>query len=128
MQNIDGNQVRLVTHAPSVKLELGQAVPSALLVNELLTNSVKHAFPSGMPGTITVSFDSDEQGYRLQVTDDGVGLPEGPDLSRSTSMGLQLVYLLAEQLHGTVEIQRNKGTQFLIVFPRPNAVQGESPH
>jgi two-component system, chemotaxis family, CheB/CheR fusion protein len=112
------DRISLVAHAPSVKLELNQAIPAALLVNELITNSIKHAFPGGRKGAVKVTFAKRGDVFRLEVSDNGVGIPAAVNPFERKTMGLQLVQLLVEQLQGTVEIERKKGTRFIIEFPR----------
>lgn len=106
-------------------ISLAQAVPAGLIVNELLTNSLKHAFPDDRRGTVRVIFTCDEGDCRLEVRDDGVGFPAGFDPSESSSMGLQLIYLLAEQLQATVEVESKEGAQFVITFPRQSPEEEE---
>ncbi len=113
---IDGDRIRVVIDAQPVKLNISQAVPCGLIVSELLTNAVKHAFPDDRRGVVKVRLHPDGECV-LVVSDDGVGLPENLDPKRSGSMGLQLVHLLTEQLPGTVEIDGSNGTRVTIRFP-----------
>ena len=112
------SQVRVEIEIESGMLEMAQAVPCGLIVNELLTNALKHAFPEGRQGTIKVSFGSDETHWRLEVCDDGIGLPTDIDLQNVNSMGLQLIHLLVQQLGGSLNVVRDSGTQFIISFPQ----------
>lgn len=113
-----GGRVRVRCQADRVQLELGQAIPCALLVNELLTNSLKHAFPNGRSGEIGLTFHCTETGQiRLRVTDNGVGLPPGLDPARASSLGLQLVSDLTTQLRGQLKVERAAGTTVEITFP-----------
>lgn len=96
------------------------AVPCGLIVNELLSNSVKYAFPQGRPGEVRVELRRlGPHGYRLVVADDGIGLPHDFDLAQAQTLGLRLVYSLCrEQLKGTVDTTFTKGgTTFRITFP-----------
>ncbi len=95
-----------------------QAVPCGLIVNELLTNALKHAFPEGRSGKINVSFGSDQENWRLEVTDDGIGLAAGIDPGNVNSMGFQLIHLLAQQLGGSLDVIRDAGTRFVLRFPQ----------
>ena len=89
------------------------AIPLGLLVNELVSNALKHAFPDGRPGTIRVElWAGGGRALSLTVADDGVGLPEGLDVDRAPTLGLQLVQALVDQLNGKLEITRNGGTRF----------------
>jgi two-component system CheB/CheR fusion protein len=111
-------QVGIEIHAESVLLDMTQAVPCGLIVNELLTNALKHAFPQGRSGKITVSFGPDQKDWRLEVSDDGIGLRADIDLENVNSMGFQLIHLLVQQLRGTMNVDRDSGTRFVICFPR----------
>jgi len=123
-----------------VSLNLDQAVPCGLILNELITNALKHAFPAGRLGRITVRVRetlppddagaasanapdlraSSSAGIEISVADDGVGLPAASDLRHATTLGLQLVQTLIEQLHGNLDIRRAGGTQFVLTFcPKP---------
>lgn len=93
------------------------AVPCGLIVNELVTNALKHAFPDRASGAIRVSLDRAPDGrLKLSVQDDGVGLPERLEPGSSGGLGLELVAALVRQLQGTLEIHRNAGTAFDIYF------------
>jgi len=110
--------VNVEIETESALLEMTQAVPCGLIVNELLTNALKHAFPEGRQGTIQVSFGGDQTDWRLEVSDNGIGLPADVLPDRVNSMGFQLIQLLVQQLNGGLELTRNSGTQFVIKFPR----------
>ena len=114
-----GGGVRLRLELPSDKctLELERAVPCALMVSELVTNAFKHAFPGGRRGEILIALAVAGEEIRLTVADDGVGLPAGFSLDAVKSLGLQLVPLLADQMHGTVTIAGGPGTRVTLRFP-----------
>ena len=101
-----------------ISIGLNPAVPCGLLINELVTNALKHAFPGERPGLIRVTVQqSTPQEVCLTVADDGVGLPAALDPHHPTSLGLRLVCLLTKQLHGTVTFERGPGTTVQILFP-----------
>ena len=103
-----------------VLLSIDMAIPCGLIINELVTNALKHAFPDRRRGMITVSLHPRENGdVELSVADDGIGLPENADLSNVSSLGLHLVKILTDQLEGTLEIRRGNGTTFCVLVPRP---------
>lgn len=109
--------VRLVIDTSSANVDITTAIPCGLIVNELVTNAFKHAFPGGREGTITVSLRADDTGtHILSVRDDGVGFPEDLDFRNTTSLGLQLVTALVDQLDGTITLDRTRGTTFIIKF------------
>jgi two-component system CheB/CheR fusion protein len=116
--NRRGDAIRVDIDSEPVWLEITQAVPCGLLVNELLTNGLKHAFPDARPGQLRVSFRCSEDQCVLDVADNGVGLPETISLQNASSMGFQLLNLLVQQLKGTLHIDRSSGTRFTIVFMR----------
>jgi two-component sensor histidine kinase len=101
----------------SLPLEL--AIPCGLIVNELVTNALKYAFPQERGGKLWIELHkTSPQGFALRVADDGVGLPSGLDIHNTPSLGLQLVNSLVSQLEGNVEIGREKGTAFTIRFKK----------
>jgi two-component sensor histidine kinase len=102
-----------------VTLGLDHAVSCGLILNELMTNALKYAFPDGRDGTIWVELRADPGNMiNLRVADDGVGIPADFDIRRTTSLGLQLVNSLTEQLDGTIELERSEGTAFRISFKK----------
>ena len=101
-------------------LPLSEAIPCGLIVNELLTNALKHAFPDGRSGRIQVSLTCNQTQCLLTVADDGIGVPAGLNIQESTSLGLKLVSVLSSQLHGRVEIEGSHGTLVSVVFPNAN--------
>jgi PAS domain S-box-containing protein len=113
--------LHLLVEVDHAVLDIGLAIPCGLLVNELITNSLKHAFPDGRHGTIRVSLGCDSGQCMLVVEDDGIGLADNFDWERAESLGLQLVQVLTKQLDGTVHVDRTSGTRFEISFPyNPN--------
>jgi len=111
-------QVQVLAEAESVPLQLETAIPAGLIVNELVSNALQHAFPAGRRGTLKVSLHSPAPGQLLlSVEDDGVGLPPGFDWDQTRSLGLRLVRDLARQIRGTLEVRQNGGTTFALCFP-----------
>lgn len=112
-----GARVRVEVQAAGIRLDADRAVPCALLVGELVSNSFKHAFPDGV-GTIAVRARREEpNGIVFEVEDDGRGIPSGVDWSTSKSLGLRLVGMFVRQLGGTIELDRSHGTRFVVRFP-----------
>jgi two-component sensor histidine kinase len=98
-------------------LGVDAAVPIGLIVNELVSNSLKHAFPGASKGRIVVQLcGSKEAGYELSVHDDGIGLSTDMPLETAPSMGLRLVSILTRQLHGQLTSQSEGGTRWIIRF------------
>ena len=113
-----GDRFTLRVDAEPMWLEVSTAIPCGLLVTELVTNSFKHAFPDGMVGEIHLTLQQDPPGTCvLIVGDTGVGLPDGPDIRATGSLGWQLVRLLTEQLRGTIALDSHRGTTVTITFP-----------
>lgn len=99
-------------------LDVDTAVPCGLMITELLSNSLKHAFPGGRKGKIWIELSSDrDHGFILRVRDNGIGFPENLDFRDTNSLGLQLVNTLTAQLGGALELHRRDGTEFEIRFP-----------
>ncbi|MGE5315130.1 MAG: sensor histidine kinase [Acidobacteriota bacterium] len=111
--------VRPVIEAEEILLGVNVAIPCGLIVNELVSNTLKHAFPAGMTGSIRVRLAQAPAGALvLSVSDDGVGLPEEMDPATADTLGLKLVGILVQQLSGTMSVQRGRGTTFTITFPQ----------
>lgn len=113
------NQIALHLDLAAVGLSLDQAIPCGLIVNEFVSNSVKHAFPAGRAGELRIELHRlTDQRLRVGVSDDGVGLPPDFERKKSASLGLQLVSDLVRQLNGVLEIQAGPGARFDVTFDR----------
>jgi len=99
-----------------ISLDIDTSTSLALIVNELVSNSIKHAFPEGSHGEIRIGLHAEGEKVILSVADNGVGFPPDMDFRKSKSLGLQLVNLLVRQLRGRVELERNGGTRFDVIF------------
>jgi PAS domain S-box-containing protein len=117
---INPEAMSLSTDIKNVFLDISTAIPCGLIINELVSNSLIHAFPDKRKGEIRIFLKPiDEKEVELTVSDNGIGLPEEEDPKKTDSLGLHLVTILAEdQLHGTVELDRSSGTKFVIRFRR----------
>jgi PAS domain S-box-containing protein len=115
---VDPASIQLRLDVASVNLGLNQAVPCGLIINELVSNCLKHAFPGGATGEVRVDLQAVDGGptLRLRVADNGVGLPADFDLRQLRSLGLQLVSDLVGQIQGRLEIGRGPGAVFEVVF------------
>jgi PAS domain S-box-containing protein len=114
------SSVRLSTDLEPVHISVNAAVPCGLILNELVSNSLKHAFLDQTDGEVSVSLRGDPNGQVcLRVRDNGKGLPAEFDWRQSNSLGLHLVHLLAGQLHATVEVAASQGTEFVVTFRAP---------
>ncbi|WP_292757642.1 PAS domain S-box protein [Methanobacterium sp.] len=112
---VDKGSINLNTLIQSVEMGIETAMPCGLVINELATNSIKHAFPEGN-GTIKVELKSDGKSYVLTFADDGIGLPQNVNPQKSKKLGLMVVKTLVNQLNGAMEIDRTNGTKFTIKF------------
>ena len=112
------DRVRFAVDIPAdLSLGVHAAIPCALIISELITNALKHAFEDG-EGTIRVSLrGGDSQPFELAVADDGAGLPDELDLKHPKSLGLELVHTLTGQIGGEISVIRSPGTEFRIRFP-----------
>ncbi len=99
-----------------VPLSINKAIPCAQIINELVTNSIKYAFPEGRKGRIAVSLKKRSEGFRLTVADNGIGIEDARTGAFASSIGLQLAEALTAQLHGAIELNREEGTTFTIDF------------
>ncbi|MDP2729977.1 MAG: histidine kinase dimerization/phosphoacceptor domain -containing protein [Dehalococcoidales bacterium] len=104
----------------NVSFDVDSAIPCALIINELVSNALKHAFPASKrtdgTGEVCIDLRRSQKGYRLTVSDNGIGLPEGFEVQDSKSLGLNLVSALAKQLNGTLRIAENGQTRFIVEF------------
>lgn len=109
--------IRFHIEAEDIPLGIVHAVPCGIIINELLTNSLKYAFPNGSSGEISVQFALLEDGrYQLRITDNGIGLPEDIDPNTNNSLGLKLVRILTSQIDGDLQIHSKDPTEFAITF------------
>jgi two-component sensor histidine kinase/PAS domain-containing protein len=114
----DRERIELRLSIGDVHLSLEKAIPCGLLINELVANSLKHAFPSGRKGAIRVSMTREDRAVSLMVADDGVGAPEAAIASPArNTIGLKLVEALASQLQGEYEIDGRNGFAVRLRFP-----------
>jgi PAS domain S-box-containing protein len=113
----NGN-VTMTTDVEAVNIGIDTAVPCGLIINELLTNAFKHAFPGDRGGSIGLRLSRvSPAALRLVIEDDGIGFPEGVDFRSLTSMGMTLVLSLTQQIDGKISLERAGGTRFTVDFP-----------
>ncbi|TFG90238.1 MAG: hypothetical protein E4H15_07945, partial [Syntrophobacterales bacterium] len=114
---VDQDKIRAEVEIRDIELGIDEAIPCGLIINELVSNSLKHAFPGNRRGSISIRGFLDEGGYVcLTVSDTGIGLPPGFDLATLESLGLQIVSLLTKQLHGSLDIRGDNGMAVCIRF------------
>ncbi|HET8710145.1 MAG TPA: histidine kinase dimerization/phosphoacceptor domain -containing protein, partial [Spongiibacteraceae bacterium] len=114
---VDEERVKMVIDVKSVELPITQAIPCGLIVNELVTNAFKYAFPEKRSGAMRVELSiNDDERVLLEISDNGVGLSPDIDMDNLTSLGLELVAVLSEQIGAELTIQRANPTRFSIRF------------
>ena len=126
---VDSNLISLEMDIEGIPLDIDVAIPCGLIINELVTNSLKHAFPWAINtanesdiskdvenGKICVKFHPDNGKMVLNVADNGIGLPDNIDFLNTETTGFRLVNKLVKQLNGKIEINRTEGTEFKIIF------------
>ena len=117
----DSRRIQLNSDINNSPIVLNQAYPLGLIINELISNSLKYAFPDEREGKISVSLKKHDKELELTIMDDGVGIPDSFDWKNSKSLGLKLVRTLVEnQLDGSIEMESNNGTKFTIKFKIDN--------
>jgi two-component sensor histidine kinase len=120
--------VRFYLSVEEIELDVAQAVPLGLILNEAITNALKYAFPGGRGGTVHVALRRQDNGtFELTIADDGVGLPAGYDPARSRSLGMKLLQGFSRQLGGRLRIGSSPGTKVRLVFGEERAGSVLSP-
>jgi len=114
--------IRLNFDVDEITLDIEAAIPLGLIVNELLTNAYRHAFPGDRSGTIRISFKKGKvlNDFTLTITDDGVGVPPGFSPEKCKTMGIQIVQILVTQLEGVLSLISPPGSTFSIIFSKPS--------
>ncbi|WP_321421343.1 PAS domain S-box protein [uncultured Methanobacterium sp.] len=115
----DPSRIKLELDVEDVMIDINIAIPLGLMVNELISNSIKHAFPGESGGEIRVKFQESDHHCVLEVSDNGVGFPSDFEPEKADSLGLQLVNSLTQQIGGELELERDRGTDFCITFQQP---------
>jgi len=110
--------VKLNFDIDKIKMDIEQAIPVGLIVNELITNSFKHAFPENGEGEVNLKLKSLDGKIFLEVSDNGIGFPEDLDWQNTESLGLQLVKSLADQINAEVRMISDNGTTFRLTIPK----------
>ena len=122
---IHPHSIKLTMNMEKIFLDINMAIPCGLIVNELVSNALEHAFPDGRTGEIRVElFHAEGDKNCLVVSDNGVGFPESLDFRNMETLGMQIVDMLVDQLDGRIELDRSQGTSFKIVFEE----QKHKPH
>jgi PAS domain S-box-containing protein len=115
--DIDKKRVGITIAAKNLPLTINTAIPLGLMMNELVSNALKYAFPEGRTGKLEITGRVDGNTIQIRVKDDGVGIPVEFDWKNTKSLGLHLVQMLTRQLKGTVDLARDGGTEFTVTVP-----------
>ncbi|MBP1909582.1 histidine kinase dimerization/phosphoacceptor domain -containing protein [Methanolobus bombayensis] len=113
---INKDQIKIKMNVDQIFLDMDTAIPLGMIVNEIVSNSFKHAFEPGEEGEIYVNLSLEDRKLKLLVGDNGAGFPENINFRETESLGLQLVTTLTDQIDGTIELDRSKGTKFKIIL------------
>ena len=113
---MDTNLIKLNVDVEDIKLDINTSIPLGLILNELVTNSLKHAFPKGSSGKIDIILHLQDKKYLLEVKDNGIGFTKDIDYKNTDSLGLRLVISLTDQIEGEIEFNNKLGTSFKIIF------------
>jgi two-component sensor histidine kinase len=114
--NVENTNIKPIFEVEDVTLNMETAVPCGLIISELVSNSLKYAFPNEKKGEILVSLKTVDDKYELIIRENGIGLPEELDFNNLETLGLLLVNNLTEQIDGELTINRSPGTEFKIKF------------
>ena len=118
---IDDKNIEIETNVSDISMNLDLAIPCGLIINELVSNSIRHAFPSTVKSKIIeiILTEKDPENLLLSVKDSGIGIPATIDFKNASTLGLQLINLLSKQIDAQIDIVNNDGTQVVLVFPKP---------
>jgi len=121
---IDTRRVSLEFTLGKIMVDIVTAVPLGILMNELISNALKHAFPDGREGTISISSVEEGNLITLVVRDNGIGIPEELDWKNAATLGMRLITSLVDQVDGTITLDRENGTAFTITVKRDTSPGG----
>lgn len=114
---INTEKIGIELNVKNTFLSIDIAIPCGLLINELISNALKHAFPGETTGKISIEmYSTDNVNFTLKIKDDGIGIPESIDFKNTDTLGMELITTLTSQLEGTIELNRSEGTEFIIKF------------
>ena len=114
---LGSQNVTLKIEVRDILLGVDTAIPCGVIINELVVNSLKHAFPEDQPGEIAIRFREEDRQYTIIFKDDGVAFPKDLDVSRPSSLGLTIVKALTDQLGGAMDMDHQDGCEIKITFP-----------
>lgn len=118
LETVEVDRVNVDYEMENIILNVNQAIPCALIINELITNALKHAFKGQEEGTIKISIKERDGFIRIMVQDDGVGMPENMDIHNTDSLGMRIISILSQQLNASIDFTSDQGTEFSIIFEK----------
>jgi len=110
------SNIKIKLEIDKIFFNIETAMPCGLIINEVITNSMKYAFPKNSNGEIGIVINENNGLFTMKIYDTGIGIPENVSFDKNSRLGLQLVFMLTKQFQGTVSIERNNGTVFIITF------------
>ncbi len=113
---LDDGNIKMIIDVEDVSLNIETAIPCGLIIDEMVANSLKYAFPNGRSGEIKIKLNLDDDQFKLSVSDNGVGIPDDVDPEKADTFGMQLIKYLTKQLKATIELDRSHGTRFILKF------------
>lgn len=114
--NISSDKIEIQTEISNISLSIETSMPMGIIITEIISNSIKYSFPGDLKGKITIKLEKENEKFILTITDNGVGLGKDFDVENTDTLGLKLVYLLAEQLDAHIELDTTYGNTFKIIF------------
>jgi len=118
MESVANKDIQIKIKVEDIYLDLKKAIPCGLIVNEIITNAFKHAFPDRDRGEINIEMRAKDHQVYFQISDDGVGVPPEIDVFQSKTLGLRLIHDLVQQLRGEIRMERHQGTAYFISFKK----------
>ena len=112
----EGDNIKYISRVDPLFLDVGQAMPLGLIINEAVTNSIKYAFPNDEKGTISIFMEKNDRMVTLTIADDGIGMPESAKNAKINSLGLKLIEGLSGDINATLKIESDQGTKLMIIF------------
>ncbi|MGB9894064.1 MAG: sensor histidine kinase, partial [Candidatus Saccharicenans sp.] len=115
VHHLSQEKIKIETELEKINLNIGLAIPLGLLASEIISNSFKHAFPGDRPGKVRIILQPiSSKTFKLEISDNGVGLPENFSFEQSQTFGMQLIALLRDQIGAQIELDRSSGTRFIV--------------
>lgn len=114
--NISSDKIEIQTEISNISLSIETSMPMGIIITEIISNSIKYSFPGDLKGKIKIKLEKENEKFILTITDNGVGLGKDFDVENTDTLGLKLVYLLAEQLDADIELDTTQGNTFKIIF------------